>query len=80
MLPVDGAPSVADLRARAGDAPDDAVDRAAAKVARTDAATIVYTSGTTGPPKGCVLTHANLMATIADVRGAAAGRAAGPAS
>ena len=28
-----------------------------------DAATIVYTSGTTGPPKGCVLTHANLLST-----------------
>ena len=64
MLAVDGAPSVADLRARAADAPDGAVDRAAAKVADTDAATIVYTSGTTGPPKGCVLTHANLVATI----------------
>jgi long-chain acyl-CoA synthetase len=64
MLPVGGAASVADLRARAVDAPDGAVDRAVAKVAGTDAATIVYTSGTTGPPKGCVLTHDNLVATI----------------
>ena len=29
-----------------------------------DVATIVYTSGTTGPPKGCMLTHANMLATI----------------
>jgi long-chain acyl-CoA synthetase len=28
-----------------------------------DPATIVYTSGTTGPPKGCVITHANLLST-----------------
>jgi long-chain acyl-CoA synthetase len=28
-----------------------------------DVATIVYTSGTTGPPKGCMLTHANCLFT-----------------
>jgi len=29
-----------------------------------DVATIVYTSGTTGPPKGCVLTHANVLSAV----------------
>ncbi|HIV58586.1 MAG TPA: long-chain fatty acid--CoA ligase [Candidatus Stackebrandtia faecavium] len=32
-----------------------------------DLATIVYTSGTTGSPKGCELTHRNLVADIANV-------------
>ncbi|GAA2072652.1 long-chain fatty acid--CoA ligase [Streptomyces albiaxialis] len=34
--------------------------RRAASVTDDDRCTIVYTSGTTGPPKGCVLTHGNL--------------------
>jgi long-chain acyl-CoA synthetase len=32
-----------------------------------DLATIVYTSGTTGAPKGCQLTHGNLLAVLANV-------------
>jgi len=44
-------------------------ERRAARTA-DDLATIIYTSGTTGRPKGCELSHRNLLA---DVRNAAAG-------
>jgi long-chain acyl-CoA synthetase len=36
-------------------------------VAPTDLATVVYTSGTTGEPKGVMLTHGNLAANLADI-------------
>lgn len=39
-------------------------DERASGVAPEQAATFVYTSGTTGPPKAAVLTHANIMWTI----------------
>ncbi|MER5479084.1 long-chain fatty acid--CoA ligase [Streptomyces sp. NPDC002734] len=37
------------------------VDERRRAVRADDTATIIYTSGTTGRPKGCVLTHANLL-------------------
>ena len=38
--------------------------RLADEVPDAGLATLVYTSGTTGPPKGTMITHANLMATM----------------
>src|SRR5699024_5149106 len=41
-----------------------AVQQRCADITADDLATIVYTSGTTGPPKGCMLTHGNFRAEI----------------
>jgi long-chain acyl-CoA synthetase len=52
------------LRRRGLDETDaGAVAERLAAVRTDDVATIVYTSGTTGPPKGCLLTHANCLFT-----------------
>ena len=40
------------------------VDQRADAVSPEQLATLVYTSGTTGPPKGTMITHANIMWTI----------------
>jgi long-chain acyl-CoA synthetase len=48
---------------------DEQVDQRRAARGADDLATIIYTSGTTGQPKGCELTHRNLLA---DVRNAVA--------
>ncbi len=61
----DGAITLADLRARGAQTGATVVRERVGDITPEDPATIVYTSGTTGPPKGCVLTHANLL-SVAD--------------
>ena len=41
---------------------DDAVRERATAVGAEDLATLIYTSGTTGAPKGCEITHRNVLA------------------
>jgi long-chain acyl-CoA synthetase len=52
-----------DLRRRGAEIRPEAVGERLAEVGEQDLATLVYTSGTTGPPKGCMLSHENLLAT-----------------
>ena len=59
----EGAISLDELRRRSAAVDPSAPDEIARLVQPEDMATIVYTSGTTGPPKGCITTHANCMAT-----------------
>ena len=66
MPGIDRAATVIDLRQLRADgrahlaSEPDAVSARAGAVRPDDTATLVYTSGTTGPPKGTVLTHGNL--------------------
>ena len=55
--------SWADLIEPTGPAQDDGLRERAALVRPEDVATLVYTSGTTGPPKAVMLTHANIWWT-----------------
>jgi long-chain acyl-CoA synthetase len=52
------------LTTAAGDLPADTVTERARSRSAADIATVIYTSGTTGRPKGCELTHENLLAAV----------------
>jgi long-chain acyl-CoA synthetase len=64
-----GANPIETLRRLAEQVETEAVEERVRAVAPADIATLVYTSGTTGPPKGCMLTHANLLSATAMYRG-----------
>ncbi len=59
----EGAITIDELRRRGAEVPPEAVAQRLAEVSSDDIATLVYTSGTTGPPKGCMLSHENFLAT-----------------
>ena len=63
-------PKALDELAEAGASVDAAeVTRRVEGIRAADPATLIYTSGTTGRPKGCQLTHSNLLY---EIRGAKA--------
>jgi long-chain acyl-CoA synthetase len=71
VLRIDGSgTSALDALAEAGKSVDaKQLDDRLAGIRSADPATLIYTSGTTGRPKGCQLTHANL---VYEIRGAKA--------
>jgi len=55
------------LKAAGVDVSDEELEARRATVQPDTLATIIYTSGTTGRPKGCMLTHKNLMFEVENV-------------
>ena len=67
----DKAPGLDTLAADGASVSDETVTGRATAADATDLATIMYTSGTTGRPKGCELTHRNLLAEVRNASAAA---------
>ena len=60
----DKAPGLDTLAADGAPVGDDVVRERVSATTAGDLATIIYTSGTTGRPKGCELTHRNMLAEV----------------
>ncbi len=61
------------LRGLGREVPDELLDERRHGVSGSSLATIIYTSGTTGRPKGCELTHRNILFTVHMASGGLAG-------
>ena len=59
-----GAESLASLTEGGTSVSDETITERAGTAKASDVATVIYTSGTTGRPKGCELTHENLLADV----------------
>jgi long-chain acyl-CoA synthetase len=60
----DSLDSLGSLRAAGGGIGDEVIAERAGTAKASDLATVIYTSGTTGRPKGCALTHENLLSDV----------------
>ncbi|WP_438388565.1 AMP-dependent synthetase/ligase [Actinopolyspora saharensis] len=60
----EGTTAVAELTSLGSEVADERVHERRRAIGADDTATLIYTSGTTGRPKGCVLTHRNLLAEV----------------
>ncbi|MDQ4116874.1 MAG: AMP-dependent synthetase/ligase [Actinomycetota bacterium] len=56
--------AIEQLTALGSDVPDSDVDARRTAVRSDELCTLIYTSGTTGRPKGCELTHRNMIAEV----------------
>ncbi|MGW6695847.1 AMP-dependent synthetase/ligase [Rhodococcus sp. NPDC054953] len=66
------------LLASGADLDDSAVEQRVSALRADDPASLVYTSGTTGRPKGCVLTHRNFLSEVRGILAASIGDVARP--
>lgn len=58
------------VRERGVQRPDEQLTQRAEEISPDDLFTLVYTSGTTGPAKGCMISHRNILATLSSAENA----------